>query len=175
MSKCVFFPGMCNTQMTLFSLSYAVSSRQRQQYAPSVLPSTLCTMIQTKEMFSTTYSTPSMEDGCTMRKWPAKHGPESQFLVMAKAHLPVLFDIHNFTQRRHNSVFMVWSKPMKLQATAPTPITRIFPHWPKGFTIQHSLSKPHCVMDITPLRTPLPLNGSNTYRGALLTLLKTIL
>lgn len=110
MSECVFFPGMCNTQMTLFSLSYAVSSRQRQQYAPSVLPSTLCTMIQNNEIFSTTYSKPYREDGCTMRKWPAKHGQELQpnpkYLVTAKAYLPAIFDIHNFTQRQHNSMLM---------------------------------------------------------------------
>ena len=34
-------------------------------------------------------------------------------------------------------------------------ITRIFSHWPTWFTLQQSLLKPHCIMEIDPLRTSL--------------------
>ena len=43
-------------------------------------------------------------------------------------------------------------------STNPTRITKFFPYWPMrpGFTLKQSLSKPHCTMELVPLRTPLP-------------------
>ena len=56
--------------------------------------------------------------------------------------------------------------PSDLQSTNPIAITRIFPHWPTGFTLKCSLIKPHCLMEIAPLETTLP-NRSSTYPGTL--------
>ena len=77
--------------MTLFSLSYAVSSRQRQQYA---------TQRDTKHTLHNDPNQRNIFNNHPRRPAGRMHNEE----VTAKSYLPTIFHVHNFTQATQFSV-----------------------------------------------------------------------